>query len=151
MSLNLQSTGNTETDIGNIIDALNSLDSSDSISNVLNISALGQCTFNFPGTEGVSSEGTILHNLGYPPIFMVNNLAEDGGFIVTPFTPTEGTYFYNGGPQGEGVYPYAKISARVDSTNLYIIVANLDNPGGFTLPAGDYTFSYYLFSRPITS
>lgn len=151
MSLNLETTGNTETDISNIIDELNTQYDSDSISNALNISALGETTLDWPGTPNTEITTTITHNLGYAPVFLVLNLAVDGGLITTPYTPLEGGYHYNSGSKTSGSYPFSKIHAEVDTVNLYIVTSNLANPGSFALPAGTFTFYYYIFSRPITN
>lgn len=147
----LQATGETETDISNIIDELNNQYDSDNISNALNINALSQATLHISGTTDTETTHTVNHNLGYPPVFMVNSLAVDGGYLITPNIPDNGIYTYTSGPKTAGVYPFARLSAKVDSVNLYIVIDNFSNPGNFALPAGTYTFTYYLFSRPITN
>lgn len=149
--MSLEATGNTDTDISNIIDELNNQSNSDSISNVLAINAIGTANFEVPAEEGITTTFTFTHNLGYAPAFLVTGLANDQGLLLLPLIPEAGTYYYSSGSQSLGVYPYIKANAKADSINLYIYLTCFTNPGPFVPEAGIYTFYYFLFSRPINS
>lgn len=152
MGTHITSTGNITEDIDTIIEQVNNLYNSDSINNALNISAIGQLQTDVPDQDGVGTTVTFTHNLGYPPVFLaflqLNNGVSD---FLYPLPFNVATYEYNSGAKTPGAYPYCLINPFVTNTQLNITVNNLSNPSHFVAISGPTTFTYYLFSRPVTS
>lgn len=142
----LTTTGDTQEDISNLIDALNSFSDSDSVSTVLNMVAYGAVSVTIPDMEGSVATGSFLHNLGYAPAFLINLVINDTFFYNVPLIYAG--YVYDTSPLGE--YPYAQVDCYADEENIYIKWINTPNPTGDRV-SGTANFSFYLFSQPINS
>lgn len=146
MGVQLSASGDTTQDISDIIDTFNTLNDTSSITNALTINAYGQFLMSVPDLPNETTISKFLHNLGYPPMFMVKIQAVDGGFFDLPVVVA--SYFYSSGTKSQGEYPYCIINCYSDNQYLNVSFNNVANPGGF-IQSGTFTFSYYIFSRPI--
>lgn len=146
MGSHIQTTGDVEADIDTIIQQINTIYSSEAMTNALNIAAYGSLQITVPQAFGTFTS-QFRHNLGYAPMYMAFINASNE-YVFLPWFPA--SYSYNSGAKTPGTYPIDNVIASTDNTFLTVYWTNLPNPTSEII-FGTYTINFFLFSRPITS